>query len=187
MAKGKHKRKKHNAQSNKDQSADPIVVVEETPVAHNETDNADKRTNRTHNQQSPRWWVRAWEHIKNSTTLSDWFIVAFTAVLTAVAVSQYFITDRQLDVMRKDERAWIVVEQEPPGITLAVGAAPSVNLAVKNTGKTQAKRVAGHCYVEIVPNGQNPHFESPVMHSQMITGGRRNRCVNEIRRRGASG
>jgi hypothetical protein len=65
----------------------------------------------------------------------------------------------QLDVMRKDQRAWIAVDvKDHPNI--AIGQPLSVELNTKNTGKTPATRVAGTAYIELVPNGSNPHFES---------------------------
>jgi len=170
MAKGKYKRKKHDAQQKAQKSAAHVVVVERIPVAEN-TDKGDKRNGDANGQQKrSRWWLVK-EYVKSNSSFTDWCIVFFTAALAAVAFYQYFITASQLDVMRKDERAWIaVIPPEPKDIQFAVGTALSIPITVINIGKTPATDIAGDLYVELIPNGDTPQFEYQGIHIKPSTG-----------------
>ena len=112
--------------------------------------------------------MRFSERIKSSS-LTDWLLTLFTAVLAAAAIYQFIIMGGQLDTMRKDQRAWVSIIQKGP-IVLNVGVTPSEVVTISNTGKTPAKHVAAHFYVEIVPNGKAPHFEESAMHSIVLYG-----------------
>lgn len=114
------------------------------------------------------FWKRISE-LWGRCSLTDRIIAVFTAVLAVAAIYQIVITGYQLDTMRKDQRAWVSVIQKGP-ITLNVGAAPSEVLTVSNTGKSPAKHMLGHFYVEIVPNGEAPHFEEKAIHSIVLYG-----------------
>ncbi len=109
------------------------------------------------------------EYVSRSSSFTDWCIAAFTLVLAAAAIYQFIIMGGQLDVMRKDQRAWITAAQKN-GTIIAVNAAPYTSISITNTGKTPATDIVGHFYVEVVPNGESPHFEAQIIHSVMISG-----------------
>jgi hypothetical protein len=103
------------------------------------------------------------------SSITDWLIALFTAVLAAVSIYQFWAIRGQLDTMRKEQRAWVSVTQKT-GTTISVGSPPSTVLTVTDTGKTPATDVVCHFYVEIVPNGGTPHFQAPIPHNIMISG-----------------
>ena len=59
-----------------------------------------------------------------------------------------------------------------PKDRVSIGANTSLSNTVilNNTGKTPARRVTEDFYIEIVPNGSEPHFEANVRHIAMSTG-----------------
>jgi hypothetical protein len=169
MAKGKHKRKKQHAQPKAQRSAPSVVVVEKKPVADNETKPDTPGTNNAHNKQNPCWLWRFKEFVGSHPNFPHWSIAAFTCVLTAVAIYQFYITDSQLDVMRKEERAWLVVV--PKGtVAFPLNVAPQADVIITNTGKSSATRIMESFYVQIVPNGKAIDFEAQVPHSGLYNG-----------------
>ena len=68
----------------------------------------------------------------------------------------------QLDVMRKDLRAWILIT-EKNGVTVGVHSPVATTFVITDTGKTPAENVCANLYIEVVPNGQSPHFESTTL------------------------
>jgi hypothetical protein len=97
-------------------------------------------------------------------------IAIFTVVLAGTAIYQFIILKGQLEVMRKDLRAWIVVEQKSNQVSATVNSPLSTVLVYKNTGKTPASPVVGNFYIEIVPNGKAPHFEVNDAHNAVAAG-----------------
>jgi hypothetical protein len=140
------------------------MVVEKEPTAHNKTEESEQGAGRARGQPNPSWWARFKEYVANKSSFTDWCIVVFTAALTFVAIYQYFVTNSQLDVMRKDERAWVVVtDVDFKKLKFEVGEDLSVPLTITNIGKTPATNIRGDFYIELIPNGAVPHFESPVL------------------------
>ena len=164
MAKGKYRRSRKNAQQRSQQGANRATFVEKE--AERDVHTATETVNNGGGMSS-RW--RRFKGYAKSSSFTDWCIASFTFVLAAAAIYQFVIMDWQLDVMRKDQRAWITVAQRGDP-TIAVGAVPSSSLTITDTGKTPATQIVGHFYVEIVPNGDNPHFEAQTMHTTMISG-----------------
>jgi len=83
----------------------------------------------------------------------------FTAVLVVVAILQWLVFTRQLDAMRKDQRAWIAESDLSP-LPFVAGQPLRFTWNVRNTGKSPAKNVEGKFYDEVVPNGgPQPHFD----------------------------
>jgi hypothetical protein len=112
------------------------------------------------------------------------FVLAFVGIVTLIEIirggtdthdlalaaeNQSVTMKNQLEAMRIDERAWLgVVHKGKP--VLVANAAPSMLLVVTDTGKTPAIHVSGNYYVEVIENGQNPHFEAQVAHLKTIDG-----------------
>ena len=172
MAKGKHKRKKNTAQQKTSERPARPVIMESKKVGKNQAEPRAERTGKASNNEDPSWWRRFWTWAKSNSSFTDWCIAAFTAVLAAAAIYQFIITDRQLDVMRKDERAWVVISSNaaPKEVALKVGVAPTLPITITNTGKTSATDLYGQFYVELVPNGAAPHFESTDTYMRTSTG-----------------
>jgi hypothetical protein len=91
---------------------------------------------------------------KGNTT--DWLLTAFTGLLAAVAILQWSVTDRQLRVMRRDQRPWIKVEMEKHPIQ--AGSASLGILHLTNIGKTPAKNIDGRVFVEFLNTDESPHL-----------------------------
>jgi hypothetical protein len=169
MAKGKYKHKKEHGQQQGEQGTPSAVVLEKKEITENETNRSPQTARKTSNDKDPSRWRRFKEWAKNSSSLTDWCIAFFTFVLGAAAIYQFIIMDRQLDVMRKDQRAWIAVNvQGDP--RFVIDAAPSAPLTITDTGKTPATQIVGDFYVELIPEGQNPHFEAQIPHFKMFSG-----------------
>jgi hypothetical protein len=168
MAKGKHKRKTQRAQQEAQQTVKGTGFMENKEMAVKTPEITAKRANETTERKKLSRWQRFKEYAKTSS-ITDWCIASFTVVLAAAAIYQFIIMGGQLDVMRKDQRAWIAVAQKS-GITIGVNIAPTVSLGFTNTGKTPATNIAGNFYVEVVPNGQNPQFEATTMHTTVVQG-----------------
>jgi hypothetical protein len=171
MAKGKHKRKKNSAQQETTERPTRPVVMESKKVGKNQAEPRAQGTGEASNNDDLPWWKRFWIWAKSNSSFTDWCIAAFTAVLAAAAIYQFIITDRQLDVMRKDERAWVVISSPAlKEVALKVGVAPTLPITITNTGKTSATDLYGQFYVELVPNCAAPHFESTDTYIRTSTG-----------------
>jgi hypothetical protein len=114
--------------------------------------------------------MRLRELVKCSSP-TDWLIAIFTFPLVLVAIYQYIILDGQLDVMRKDQRAWVSIGGNR-NVTFTVDPmlTTHIPLTITNTGKTPAINVRADIYVEIVPNGAEPHFEATFPHTKWTIG-----------------
>lgn len=82
----------------------------------------------------------------------------------------------QLDVARKEERAWLVVKPKDPlnnakTFSVVVGKVPYADFYVTNVGKTPAHNYVVRTYFEIVQNGEAPHFESDEVSGNQDTSG----------------
>src|ERR1039458_1521987 len=83
------------------------------------------------------------------TTLADWCLVAFTAVLTVIACRQTEIIHSQLAAQRIEQRGWMEVKlrssQPEKAVDVAEGKPLNTHIRVKNIGVTAARQI----YVEI--------------------------------------
>ena len=72
--------------------------------------------------------------------------------------------------MRVDERAWLVVTQKNKAL-VGIVPLPHGIVSVRNKGKTPARHVFGNFIIEIIKNGESPHF-TPVKipHSAFVFG-----------------
>jgi hypothetical protein len=169
MAKDKYKRKKQHAQRKAQQRAESGIIMEQKKIIEDNTESAAKTTNETTNDKNPSRWQRFKNYVDKSASFTDRCIAVFTFVLAAAAIYQFIIMGGQLDVMRKDQRAWIQVTLEGSVATVA-NTTPSISIVLGNTGKTPATHVVGDFYIEIVPNGQDPRFEASILHTTMTSG-----------------
>jgi hypothetical protein len=100
-----------------------------------------------------------WSWVK-VTTFADSLLILFTAALTGASLYQFLILRGQLDVMRKDQRAWVAavtgVPETPPSGT---GKLLRIPVEIKNTGKTSARDVKVEVIARIVKNGDDARCE----------------------------
>jgi hypothetical protein len=168
MTKGKYKRKKEHTSQNSQQSSSGAIIVDEKKTPDGQTDAAGKAARKASDGQKPSRWEAFKQHI-GGTLFTNQCIAAFTFVLASAAIYQFIITDSQLGAMRKDLRAWISVDRK--GLPeIAIDKVPSIEVVIENTGKTPATNVVSHFYIEVIPNGQKPHFEAAAMHTSNLSG-----------------
>ena len=105
-------------------------------------------------------WLR--EKSKQSN-LSDWLIALFTAVLSFVAILQFYQIGRQTRVMTADERARVVITflmlDKDGRKQISISPLITIPVSITNTGKTPARSVIGRFNAEIVKNGEMPKFD----------------------------
>jgi hypothetical protein len=170
MATDKYKRKKQHGQRIAQQATKRGVVMEQKKTAEKNTEPAANRADKPTGDETPSRWSRFKNWVCESSSFTDWCVAFFTSILTFVAIYQFIITSRQLNVMRKDLRAWIQVTLKSD-VAPAVNVAPSAVIVVNNTGKTPATGYTGRFYVDVFPNGPDPQFGTqPGVHIRM-TGG----------------
>ncbi len=166
MSKRKDKRKKKGTQHKTKQNADHGSFLGGMVEAKADAKNGDKRDGHFQQQYDHAMTFR--ERLEASS-FTDWLLAAFTAVLAAFAILQFVIIDGQLDVMRKDQRGWLNVRAEfnPEHSPTVTGT-----LKVTNSGKTPILHVEVNALIEVVPNGQEPHFNGvgDVSHLMITTG-----------------
>jgi hypothetical protein len=170
MSKRKNKRKAQQAKRKAQQSAARTVIMEKKETAEQNEKAAREREAKAEADQEPSRWKRFTTYVKTKSSFTDWCIAAFTLVLAAAAIYQFIIMDGQLNVMRKDQRAWITVTTPTTEPAAVPGGPLSTTVTVTNTGKTPANNIAGNYYVEVVSNGDDPHFETTTPHTMSSTG-----------------
>jgi hypothetical protein len=103
------------------------------------------------------WKSRFIIRAKHESSFTDWCISLFTMVLAAASIYQFIILNGQLDVMRKEQRAWMYPRNN--GIQVEVGKPLVVGVTWQNTGRTPAKNVSGVFRAEILAYGITPTFD----------------------------
>src|ERR1035441_9152436 len=155
MSKGKYKQKRERAQQHaKEEDSQANSTLCESVEANQERQTAKNANHERSGKQEVPMGLR---EIAKRSSITDWCLAVFTLALVAVAIYQYIILRGQLDVMQKDQRAWLAVGGDKDATF-----DPSTlhcPLAITDTGKTPALDVTADFYVEIVPNGYEPHFE----------------------------
>ena len=103
-----------------------------------------------------------------------WTIVAAVLLLVTAALAgwQGYLIHTQF---RKDQRAWLKVSPVSKGaITLTEGRPIPIDIRFLNMGKTPAKQIKAHVFVEVIKNGLSPAFDEwlkkPLPHDFMTTG-----------------
>lgn len=158
---GQIHRKRQRTEEKAEQQADSVRLADAEVVSN---DHQTKRTKVSHpngNEQEKGNMVP--REIPKGNTLTNWLLVIFTGLLTSVAGFQWFVTYRQLAVMRNDQRAWVQVQQLPvdeknPKVDIAAGKLIQVPVKITNTGKTPARNVELRLAVEVVPASDAPDF-----------------------------
>lgn len=158
MAKGKYKRKKQQPKQQAYPAHNTVPGVEKKEMAENKTESATQSPHKSTNQENPRWGHFI-EWAKRESTFTDWCIAAFTCGLFVASIYQFIILNGQLDVMRKDQRAWITLEEA--GRQLNVGQPIAFRFFLHNTGKTPARDLDATFRMEILDVGGQPTFTYP--------------------------
>src|ERR1035441_861988 len=121
MSKDKYKRKRERAQERaKQKSAQSNLMPSEAITIEKKWQaSEDANPERYKEQESAMgpskiraylrkvgfWFHQIWRFGPSSFT--DWCLAVFTLALTITAIYQFRITNRQLNVMQIDERAWV--------------------------------------------------------------------------------
>src|ERR1700680_2810766 len=102
---------------------------------------------------------RVWKWVKE-TRFAEGVMALFTAALSLASIYQFIILNGQLDVMRKDQRAWIAaVPGTPETSPSGAGKLLMIPVDITNTGKTSARDVKVEIIVSVVKNGDQPKCE----------------------------
>jgi len=132
--------------------------------------------------ENNEWRDRQQELLRRQATAAEWlnWITAGAAVVGLLGLAILWGTldainiqtsnvFSELDVMRKAERAWIATR---PGKvnTPTANVSLSSQITMINTGKTPARQIVGNFYIEIVNNGDIPHFGQSIPHSAYFAG-----------------
>jgi hypothetical protein len=162
---GKHKQK-HNKQRAQPEAQHRVArrTIMPDPSVHEVA--APNNPSNTENSGHPWLWNRTEDWIKRGSSFTDWCIAAFTLVLTVTGLYQYVVINRQLDAMRKDQRAWVEFQALPdkPGSEISsvhvdAGKPMTYPLGIKNTGKTPARNMVAKVYLDIIDAGQEPPLD----------------------------
>jgi len=166
MTKGKYKRKKERAAQKAQEREAGIAGMPKQDAGKDQQYNGRNTADKSTAQEKPTW-KEAISRLIARSNFPDWAVMVFTGVLATVGVLQWQVINGQLttmngqlDVMRKDQRAWILVKEKTvPNIV--EGAPLSVTLNITNTGKTPVLNYNGKAYIEVIQNGTDgPHFDS---------------------------
>jgi hypothetical protein len=154
MSKGKYERKRDRAKQRKQQEASATAIP--NGVIHPEGETKTPAEGQKKTDAKKEKSVRVRELIERSS-LTDWLLAIFTAVLAAAAIYQFVITDAQLTEMRKDERPWVKLTFD--GFVAQANAPIGGTFHIVNIGKTVAKNLLGSFTIEKVQNGEQPTLD----------------------------
>jgi len=102
------------------------------------------------------------------SSLTDWLLAAFTFVLAAAGIYQFFILNSQVSVMRKDQRPWLKLDF--PLNNLVVGQPITATKHIVHKGKPHARAVWGDMALQRVHNGESARLNYPLHHASLNTG-----------------
>ena len=166
MAKGKYARKQQRAQQEAEKRKQRMVIAEQEKASQEDANPTTKAENKPQNNENPPWYDRFAGWVRKESTFTDWCIAVFTLVLAAASIFQFIIIGNQLDVMRKDQRAWLEFQKQPdtPGgemttLQITTGQPVTYPLRVTNIGKTPARNIVVKIFVDIVDSSQNPPLD----------------------------
>jgi hypothetical protein len=107
-------------------------------------------------------------------TKSEAIMAALTVIGLGIAVLTGLIFWRQLDAMKADQRAWVVVKPKTVPMAAIVNQPLQTVIRLTNTGKTPARNVVASVFVEVVQNGKPINFDYSSTRfgprSQLVTG-----------------
>jgi hypothetical protein len=167
MGKGKNRRKKMQIQQRAEEAPTDAAIVEDK--IKNQAEAAAKNAKKSINTMEASRWKRIREYFGGSLFTNP-VLAAITLSLAWIAYHQFRITDRQLDVMRKDQRPWIQVSFDGQ-YPLEMQAQPGGILHVANKGKTPATDIDLQARIETVKNGEQPKLSDSAPLSQGFTSG----------------
>jgi hypothetical protein len=153
MSKGKYKRKREHRQNAPQNQLQEPGLLKSDQEAKNSKDAQSARQDKEENFMRFGKLRELWKQC----SLTDRIIAVFTAVLAAAAIYQFIILDDQLDVMRKDQRAWMDVQEV--GFQNEVGKPIAITMAFRNTGKTPAMNVYMVFKLEMLNIADGPTFD----------------------------
>jgi hypothetical protein len=106
MGNHKQKRKKQQEQRRAEQIAARRTMTADASIQHATSPNLSDASR----------WKRFKEWVERESSFTDWCITAFTLALAITGIYQYNVINRQLDAMRKDQRAWVEFQVFPDAI-----------------------------------------------------------------------
>src|SRR6266849_5059999 len=155
MSKGKYKRKRERTKERAGQEAEQIRLANNKVVsAEDKTDSSKTTLSDRHEKEGKYMGSR---EVPKKGEAANWFLVAFTGALTGVAIFQWYVTNKQLEVMRNDERAWVKLEVDK--VNMTIGQPLSGPFHVVNVGKTPAKDINVRVFVDIIEASEAPQVE----------------------------
>ncbi len=104
------------------------------------------------------------------TSHATFWMALFTFVLSITSVVTVCVLRNQLKAMRIDQRAWISVATPRTKPPVNDPILHIKTITITNTGKTPALQLTAHLFVEVVPNGSQPHFAGGIPHMVYIAG-----------------
>jgi hypothetical protein len=177
VAKGKYKRKKQSAHQKAQSSAPRTIIVDYQKASDKNTETSPERAKKSTQNKNPSQWDRLKERLR-CPSITDWCIAVFTFFLAASAIYQFILMDGQLNVMRKDQRAWLKVEPVPDVPTgdttsaqIAYGQPVVYPLRITNTGKSPARKFAMKIFIDIIDASQEPPLDRVEDSSSYPNGG----------------
>jgi uncharacterized repeat protein (TIGR01451 family) len=140
--------------------------VIEGKKAQDQKKSAAQPTNKSTYNNNPSWWGEVKDWARQESSITDWCIAVFTLVLAGASIYQFVVIGRQLDVMRKDQRAWLKVGAQPDTFgaetahwNITTGQPVTYPLQVINVGKTPARNVVMNIFMDIVDSSQEPPLD----------------------------
>ena len=135
------------------------------------TDESNTKPNKQKEDTDQPTW-RGW-HRKPEQFFAG-CIAAFTLILTASAIYQACVMQRQLETMERtltmEERAWVTIRQPMLQSPLTVGEIPGIYLRVQNSGRSPALKLRiRHTFgiLNKLPDGPMP--EEPIMGEESLS------------------
>ncbi len=154
MSKGKYKHKREHRQAHVQEAQPDASLIERKQQTENS--NATQPAGQDKQEPSMRPWERFFK-LWGECSLTDRIIAIFTGVLALASIYQFVILNGQLDVMQKDQRAWIDISDVKS--ERDIGKPVVLNFEVKNTGKTPTKKFESAFVLEILNSDQSPTFD----------------------------
>jgi hypothetical protein len=166
MGKQKQKHKKQNTQQYAQQHAQDASLLGAKVNSESEAGNGAKRESEAQCKEGESMGLR--ERLKRSS-ITDWLLILFTAVIAGATIYQFIILGGQLDVMRKDQRPWIRVRVEVQPLPV-VSPIMTGTGHVRNSGKTPAKNPHAYFFFEKIQNGTEPRLDKLKADVESTTG-----------------
>ena len=166
MGKYKDKNERHRAKNPAQKDCD-IVPVLKVSGHQEDQDVSSNKANKVTNSDEDKGMTLG--KIPKKRRFGKPLLVAANYALVIIAVYQMVVIHSQLDVMRKDQRAWMKVVGK-------VCHAPVIDqpldceIEMTNTGKTPALHFVSDTYIEVISNGSGPSFGSNTIHGNLIVG-----------------